>query len=197
MPFEGIWKSVFGQPEKGGAWLIYGADKNGKTTFALMLSNYLSTLEPVLYISAEEGLQDSFTDACMRAGLSPDNKSLKMSDYIPLEELRERLRKRKSQRIVVLDNITIYQDELKNGNLWGLLKEFPSTVFIFLAHEKNGDPYTATAQACKRYAKIIVHLEGLVAFVSGRCPGGRIVINEEKAELCYGDGINESESYKM
>lgn len=197
MPFEGIWKSVFGQPEKGGAWLIYGAEKNGKTTFALMLANYLSTLEPVLYISAEEGLQDSFTDACMRAGLSPDNKSLKMSDYIPIEELRERLRKRKSQRIVVLDNITIYQDELKNGNLWGLLKEFPSTVFIFLAHEKNGDPYTATAQACKRYAKIIVHLEGLVAFVSGRCPGGRIVINEEKAELCYGDGINESESYKM
>ena len=138
MPFTGIWEEVFDHPEYGGAWIIYGPEKNGKTSFALMLANYLSTLEKVLYISAEEGMQDSFKRAMFRAGISPENRTLKFSDYLP------------------------------------------------------GEPYTATAKACRRYAKIIVRIQGLAAFVSGRVNGrgGRIVIDEEKAALRFGDEIN-------
>lgn len=195
-PFTGIWAEVFDCPERGGAWIIYGAEKNGKTSFALMLANYLSSLEKVLYISAEEGMQDSFKRAMFRAGISPENRTLKFTDYLPIEDLKERLTKRKSERIIFLDNITVYKDELKDRVLWNLIKEHPTTTFIFLAHEEKGEPYSATAKACRRYAKIIVRVEGLVAFVSGRVNGrgGHIVIDPEKAALRFGDRINEERS---
>ena len=193
-PFTGIWAEVFDQPERGGAWIIYGPEKNGKTSFALMLANYLSSLERVLYISAEEGMQDNFKRAMFRAGISPENRTLKFTDYLPIEDLKERLQKRKSERIIFLDNITVYKDELKDRVLWNLIKEHPTTTFIFLAHEEKGEPYTATAKACRRYAKVIVQVDGLVAFVSGRVngKGGRIVIDPEKAALRFGDSINEN-----
>lgn len=192
-PFTGIWAEVFDQPERGGAWIIYGAEKNGKTSFALMLANYLSSLERVLYISAEEGMQDNFKRAMFRAGISPENRTLKFTDYMPIEELKARLQKRKSERIIFIDNITVYKDELKDRVLWNLIKEHPSTTFIFLAHEEKGEPYTATAKACRRYAKVIIQVQGLTAFVSGRVngKGGRIIIDEEKAALQFGDRINE------
>lgn len=193
MPFTGIWEQVFDQPEYGGAWIIYGPEKNGKTLFALMLANYLSTIEKTLYISAEEGMQDSFKKAMFRAGISPENQTLKFTDYLPIEELKERLGKRKSERIIFIDNITVYKDELKDRVLWNLIKEYPHITFIFLAHEEKGEPYTATAKACRRYAKVIIQVQGLTALVSGRVngKGGRIVIDEEKAALRFGDSVNE------
>ena len=193
MPFTGVWERVFDRPEYGGAWIIYGPEKNGKTSFALMLANYLSTIERTLYISAEEGMQDSFKRAMFRAGISPENRTLKFTDYLPIEELEKRLARRKSERIIFVDNITVYKDELKDRVLWNLIKNHPTVTFVFLAHEEKGEPYTATAKACRRYAKIIVRVQGLAAFVSGRVngKGGHIVIDEEKAALRFGDGINE------
>lgn len=193
MPLTGIWQSVLGTQVRQGAWLIYGSEKHGKTTLALMLADYLSTFEKVLYVSAEEGVEDKFIDACQRAGISDKNTSLKLWDYTPMEKLKEKLTKRKAERIVFLDNITAYKDELKGGEILKLTREFKNTLFIFIAHAKDGEPYTATAQACKRFAKVIIHVEGLMATVAGRCPGGNIVIDEERAALCWGDSVNQKE----
>ncbi|MFX1668788.1 hypothetical protein JZ968_11625, partial [Riemerella anatipestifer] len=50
--FDGIWKEVFYQnPETTGAWLVYGTEKQGKSTFAIMLADYLTKFGKVLYIS--------------------------------------------------------------------------------------------------------------------------------------------------
>ena len=54
LPLEGVWADAFGKRDFGGAWLVYGREKHGKTTFALMFARVLSHKEPVLYISAEE-----------------------------------------------------------------------------------------------------------------------------------------------
>lgn len=190
MPLTGIWASVLGNQVRQGAWLIYGAEKHGKTTLALMLADYLSTFEKTLYVSAEEGVEDKFIDACQRAGISDKNTSLKLWDYTPLDELRVKLSKRKAERIVFIDNITAYNDELKGSEILKLTRELKNTLFIFIAHEKDGEPYTAAAQACKRFAKVIIQVVGLAATVSGRCPGGSIAINEEKAAIIHGDKIN-------
>lgn len=190
--FDGLYHEIFGNPEKSGAWLIYGKDKNGKTWGTLLLSAYFSSVLDVklLYISAEQGISKSFKDAIIRAKLDPTNKNFHFKGYISLEELYVLLNKRNPPLVVVIDNITFYTDELKNGALKKLLKDFPNTLFIFLAHEERGKPYTAVATLCQKIAEIIIHVKGLMLIVSGRCPGGMLAIDEEKAALYHGQNPN-------
>lgn len=186
---DGIWKDVMGSPEKNGAWMVWGSEKNGKTWFTLLLAHMLSGFEKLLYISAEEGLGKDFCDSIIRAKINPMNKTIQFIDYEPLADVYSTLRKQRSPKIVVFDNITTYNDELKNGAFRKLLLDFPEVLFIFLAHEDRGEPYTATAKLVKRLAKMIFYVEGLACKVSGRCPGGTVIIDEERAELFHGNGI--------
>lgn len=187
--FEGVWNDVFADLETSGVILVYGVDKNGKTWFSLMFAKMLSTIEKVLYVSAEEGARKAFVDNCRRAGITPANKSLLIDEYIPIDELSEKLSKRKSARIVFLDNITVYNDELKNGVFRQLIKKHSDKLFVFIAHEDRGEPYTATAKLCRKFADVIVHVKGLACFVSGRVPGGTLSIDENKAALFHGQSI--------
>ena len=187
--FEGVWSEVFGQPARGGLWIIWGKEKNGKTWIALLLAYYLSTKGKVLYISAEEGTEKEFVDVCKRIKLDPQNRAMQFLDYTPIAELTERLEKRKSEEIIFIDNITVYNEELKKGKLEELRNKFPRKTFIFLAHEERNEPYTATAKLIKRLAKIVVYVQGLTCFVSGRCPGGTLIVDEDKATLYHGSEI--------
>lgn len=183
--FDGIWKDVMGQPEDNGIWLLYGAEKHGKTTFAIMWANYLTAFGRVDYVSAEEGIGANFRDAMVRAGLDEKCK-VKWREYTPIEEIDEILNRRQRPKFVILDNATVYSDELKNGTLRQLVKDHPTTVFLLIAHEEKNEPYTATAKVAKKLAKIIAHVEGLTVFVRGRCPGGKITINDQKAQIYHG-----------
>lgn len=187
------YKEAFGEPSDTGTWLIFGKEKNGKSTFALQLAKYLSTQKKTLYVSAEEGVELEFRRAMDRAGLDETDRNLNFIDYEPLEELRERLAKKKSARVVFIDNITIYNDELKGGELRRLQRDFPGKLFVFIAHEDDtgGTPATSSGKLCKKLAKIICHVEGLAAQISGRCPGGSIAINERHAKLYHGNDIDE------
>lgn len=188
--FNSIFYEIFGHPEKSGIWIIYGDEKNGKTWFALLLSKYLAELEQrdLLYVSAEEGTGKAFCDSIKRAGLTTKDR-VKFVEYVPMDELKAYLNKRRSARIVFIDNITVYKDELKNGVLRQLQMNYPNVLFVYLAHQEDGkskEPLGATAKLAKKLASIIVRVEGLSAFVSGRCPGGVVKVNEEKALLYHG-----------
>lgn len=190
-PFDGIWQQVFGQPSTTGSWLIYGAEKHGKTTFCLMLASMLSSHAKTLYISAEEGIGQEFVGACERAKLDPNNRRLQFSEYIHLDELSQLLEKQKSPKVVVLDNITVYNDELKGGGLKRFMERHPNKLLIWVAHEERKEPYTSAAKLCRKLAKVIVRIEGLTAKVGGRVKGGIVTINEQKAELYHGTAINQ------
>ena len=187
--FSGVWADTMGQPETSGTWIIYGPEKNGKTWFSLKLAEYLSSFDKTVYISAEEGTGKTFVDTCQRAGLNPKNKNLRFLEYLPLAELDQKLSERRSARIVIIDNITIYADELKNGGVRKLLKKHASKLLIFVAHEERNEPYTATAKLCRKLAKIIIRVSGLTCFISGRCKGGRLVIDHQKASLFHGSNL--------
>ena len=187
LEFSGVWKEVFGCPEKTGVWLVYGVEKNGKTWFSLKLAEYLSTFEKTLYVSAEEGITKTFVDACKRAKLSPTNKSIQFIDYEPLEELNERLNKRRAPKVVVIDNVTIYKDELKNGEFRRMMHKHRDKLLIFIAHEDKKEPDGATAKLIKKLSKIIVRVQGLACVVYGRCPGGILNIDETKSTLYHGE----------
>lgn len=190
--FDGLWLDVLGAPEKRGVWLIFGKDKNGKSWGTLMLCDYLSKLEKVLFISAEQGLSGSFQECLQRAGISPSNKNINYLPFVTLAEVRKRLKRRGAAKIVVFDNLSFYTDEMNSKELKSLLADFPNTVFILLAHEEKGKPYTAVAQFALKIAEIIIHIKGLAMLIAGRCPGGNLMIDEEKSILYHGQSITKS-----
>ena len=65
--------------------------------------------------------------------------------------------------------------------------KYDDKLFIFLAHEDRGEPYTAPARFAKKMAKIIMYVEGLRVVVSGRAPGGQFNIDEQKSKLYHGE----------
>ncbi len=185
--FEGVYRDVLGTPEKGGIWIIYGKEKHGKTQHALKLAEMLSKHVKVNYASGEEGLSYTFSESYERAQLDPKNKRLKFYDAPSIEEIDEGLGKRNSAKAVFIDNETYYRDELKYGVVRELHKKYKSKkLFIYICHEERGEPDGATSKLIRKLANVVMRVEGLNCFVSGRCPGGIITINEEKAEVYHG-----------
>lgn len=195
--FYGDYRVVFGNPERFGFWIIYGKEKHGKTWLSLLLADYFSKFEKCLFISAEEGLSKNFVEAIERAQLRSDNKRLGFVEYVELDYVRERLSKRKAPKVIFFDNITAYEDELKGGKLTQLFHDYKNkALFVFLAHEdeqKKGQPYTAAAKKVKKFASVIIRVEGLTGFVSGRCPGGALMVDEAKAQLYHGTEVLENQ----
>lgn len=184
-----VWAKALGYPEDKGCWLIYGPEKNGKTWFTLMMASVLSSFHRVVYVSAEEGIGKTFQDNCRRAGLDVGNRRLVFVEYTPIGELCDYLGRKRSARIIILDNATIYNDELGGKRFRQLLKGHPDKLFILVAHEERKQPYTATAVLAKKLAQIIVRVEGLACQVSGRCPGGILTIDDSKAKIYYGNNL--------
>jgi hypothetical protein len=186
---DGVWRDVLGEVEANGAWLIYGKEKNGKTWASLLLAWALSKNYRVLYISAEEGAGKALRDTLQRIGVDA-RANIHFMEYEELHEVRARLSKRKSPEVVIFDNLTIYNDELKGSALRQLLNDFDSKLLIFVAHEDRNEPYTASAKLVRKLAKVIIHVKGLACNISGRVPGGTLVIDEQKAMLYHGQSIN-------
>lgn len=197
-PFEGEYAEVFGAPERSGTWLIYGPEKNGKTWAALLLANMLSKWEHVLYISAEQGTGVDFVRSVKRAGIdSTNNKIYIMDGTLSLPEILEKkLGKRHKTKIVFIDNITFYKEDLIHNQMVKIERKYHNVLFIYLAHEEGGKPYGATAQMCKRLAKVIIRVEGLQAQVSGRVPGGTFNIDDTRAQLYWGVNIKPQNNSK-
>lgn len=180
--FNDEWAQILGSQPTNGVWIIYGKEKHGKTAFTLMLAKYLASLKKLLYVSAEEGTDSLFVDSVRRAGITPADK-MGFIRYAPLPQLNTKLKKRSSPNIVIMDNATVYDDEFKRGGISRFMDDIENKLLIIVAHEERGEPSTAAARYAKKMAKVIVHVEGLTANIGGRCPGGRIIVNDEKAEL--------------
>lgn len=188
-PFEGDLLKVFGSPAIGGCWIVYGKEKNGKTWASLLLAKALKKYGKTLYISAEEGFDKDFVDACERALIPKRCKGLHFLPYQSITQLRERLNKRRSPKIVFLDNATVYAEEMRPKEFKILMEDFPKVLFVLIAHEERNQPYTALAGYAKKIAKRIILVKGLACEISGRGPGGRLIIDTEKAALCNGQEI--------
>jgi DNA polymerase III delta prime subunit len=190
-PFTGTWKDVFGLPTLVGMWIIYGAEKHGKTTFALMLADYLSKFLKVLYISAEEGVDADFIAATQRANCQEHTNRLTFCDIIELDVLEEMLTKKQHPKVIFVDNTSAYYDELKGGGVRRILQKYKHKVlFVFIAHEEKNEPDGAHSKLIKKFAKRIIRVIGLAAFVSGRgIVPNQILINDEKAMLYHGSSI--------
>jgi len=174
--FEGDWLASFGRPELCGAWIIYGNSGSGKTHFALQLVKYLSRfVDRVAYNTLEQGtgtkVRGSFQDAWKDCAMHEIGSKAVVLAREPIEELQERLRRRKSPQIVVIDSITALIG-FNRAVFMELMNEFPDKLFIFLAHEENKRPYPAIAAHVRKLSEVKVRVEGYTAFVTTRFRGG-------------------------
>ena len=108
-----------------------------------------------------------------------------------IEALSERLRRRKSPQIVVIDSITAMVG-FTRPMFARLLEEFPDKLFIFLAHEENGKPYPAIAQHIRKLSEVKCRVEGFTAYITTRFQskeggGDNFVIWEEGAAAYAAD----------
>lgn len=195
--FTGKWLASFGKPELRGAWIIFGESGSGKTHFALELLAYLTNfVDKAAYDTIEQGLslsfQNSWNDAKM---VEVGNKVIVYSkEQIPA--LRERLRKRKSPQVVVIDSITALVGFTRN-TFASLIDEFPDKLFIFIAHEEGGKPYPAVARHVRKLSEVKIRVEGFKAFVTTRFAtseggGEEFVIWKEGAARYYADIIDDN-----
>ena len=165
--FDGAFMASFGKPELRGTWLIYGGSGCGKTTFVMQLCKYLTRFGRVAYDSLEQGLSLSLQKAWERVDMAEVGTRIILLDKENLKDLTARLRKKQSPDIIVIDSVH-YWLGFKMGDYVKLRTAFPDKLFIFIAHEKKGEPKGTLAQNIRYDADIKVRVEGYKAFTTTR-----------------------------
>ncbi|MBD5194618.1 MAG: ATP-binding protein [Bacteroidales bacterium] len=190
--FTGAYLASFGRPELRGAWIIWGGSGSGKTTFTLMLCKYLAGFRRVAYNSLEQGLSLSLQKAWERVNMAEAGSNIILLNKEQMAELRERLRKRKSPEIIVIDSVQ-YLTKFYVQQFNELKADFPDKLFIFIsqADKADKDPDGKTAKHIRYDADIKIKVEGYKAFVttryedSERGEGGADFIIWEKGAADY------------
>lgn len=182
-PFEGKWREAFETPERTGVWFIWGASSNGKTSFVMQLCKELCKYDRVAFNSLEEGTSLTVQNNLKRFGMSEVSRRLGfIKEDIPA--LRDRLRRPKSYKIVIIDSLQYTQ--MTYRDYIGLKEEFPDKLFIFISHARGKSPKGDAATSVMYDADLKIWVEGYVAFSKGRYQGctGKYVI-WEKGSMDY------------
>ena len=192
LPFEGIWKEVFGEPEQGDTWFISGASASGKSSFVMQLCKMLCGLGNVLYVSLEEGVGVSMQDRLKAFKMDEVQGHFRIITDDNIEHLEARLAKRKSPMFIVVDSYQYAYDAgweyLKTR---ALIERFKKKTFIFISQEENSSkPLGKPAIRLKYMAGVKVRTHGLRAYCQGRYaknPGAYFSIWKDKEVEIYNE----------
>jgi hypothetical protein len=102
-------------------------------------------------------------------------------DKEPIADIEERLTRRKSPSVVIIDSIQY--TGLNKLSAKELVDRHPSKLFIFTSHASGKFPDGRTANAIRYHANVKIRIEGFRAFVQSRYGG-----NKEKYYEIYQEG---------
>lgn len=94
-------------------------------------------------------------------------RRVKLLDRESYNDLFERLAKRQSPEVVIIDSIN-YLRGLRLSDYQLLSQRYRKKLFIIVAHEKGGEPKGALAQAIRYDADVKIRVEGYRAMVTSR-----------------------------
>lgn len=171
MEFEGEWLDMLGKPEMAGSWIVWGASGSGKTRFVLQLCKYLTQFGRVAYNSLEEGDSESMARAFDEVGMQDVQKRIALLDAEPIKELSERLSRRKSPDIIVIDSLQY------TGMTYLDYKAFRAKhrkkLFIFVSHADGREPSGKVAKSVRFDSFVKIRVEGYRAFPASRYGGNK------------------------
>ena len=166
---EGGLGDALGEVELTGSWIVWGGSANGKTRFALQLAKALAKHVRVAYDSLEEGLSLSMRHAIEAVGFSDVKRNFVLLDGESIDDLKERLRKQRSPKVVIIDSLQY--TGLTYTEYKALRDEFRSKLFIFISHAEGHNPKGAVANSVKYDAFVKVYVEGYRAYPQSRYGG--------------------------
>lgn len=173
------WEDFMQEPAANMKLAIWGKPKNGKTSGALKLANYLTKKGSVFYNFVDQGFNKSTQDLWRNSGLA--NKSnAEPSDIDNLNDLESALKKG-NYRFVFIDMINDYinkekitPQEFKDR----FIKGFPNTSFVLVFEVTKGGDFKGD-QAWTHVVDAIVTVDSFLMENRGRYGMGHHVIWEE------------------
>ena len=185
-PFDGKWADAFGQPERTGVWFIWGRSGNGKTSFVMQLIEELCKYDRVAFDSMEEGDSLSMRQKLVRHGLGKVGSRFHLLNAEPMDELKERLARRKSYNIIVIDSFQYTQ--MSYRDYIQFKEQNKDKLIIFISHAKGSLPRGTSAEGVMYDATLKIWVEGFKAFSKGRFigPTGEFTIWDEGAARYWG-----------
>ena len=188
--WDGQWRESFGRPAMNETWFISGASAQGKSSFVMQLAKKLCEYGKVLYVSAEEGIRQSFQRRLKMFEMNSVGRKLSIIEDPDINLLKERLSKPKSPRFIIIDSFQManwtYQDAME------LIETFNKKSFIFISQEYKSRPMGADAVRLRYAAGVKIRVSGFMALCSGReketAGGGGFVVWDEGA-IRYGNKI--------
>jgi hypothetical protein len=182
MKFRGAWYDAFGYPERRGVWFIWGKSANGKTSFVMQLCKELAKWGKVAYNSLEEADSLTLCNTIERYGMA----ALTGNEFIilpaePMSKLSERLEKKRSPDIVVIDSLQYTQ--MSYRDYIDFKERHADKLLIFISHADGNHPAGRAARSVMYDASLKIWVEGFRAISKGRYIGplGYYTIWEEGA----------------
>ena len=164
-------KKLLGSPEMSGVWIIWGESFNGKTAFAMQLAKALTLSGKVLYDTLEEGARKSMQNAVITQNMKEVKRRFLILNREGIDDLKERLRRRKSADIIFIDSLQYTGLTKKEYKL--LKEEFPNKLFIFISHADGKNPAGNFAKFVKYDADVKIRVEGYKAMCLSRLGGDK------------------------
>lgn len=171
LPLEGKFKKLIGTPEVSGSWFVFGESGQGKTTFNMQLAKHITQWERVEYNTLEEGARLSMQEAVRENNMAQCKPGyFKILDKMPIADLKKRLRRPRSARIVFIDSVQY--TFLTKKDYKALQREFPDHLFIWVSHARGKKPLGALAEAIWYDSDVKIFVQGFRAFSISRMSRG-------------------------
>lgn len=171
LQLSGNFKKLLGEPDRSGVWIIWGESFNGKTTFAMQLAKELTKTGKVFYNTLEEGARKSMQKAVIMQNMKEVKRRFLIGNREPIDDLKERLRRRKSADIIFIDSLQ--HSEITKKGILQLKAEFPDKLFIFISHADGKVPKGEVGKWLKYDADIKIRVEGYKAMCLSRLGGDK------------------------
>lgn len=180
------WAEAFGSPGRTGVWLVWGGSGNGKTSFVMQLCKELARHGRVVYNSLEEGDDVTMRNTLVRFGMEEVGRRMLLLNCEPIEDMEDRMSKRKSPDFYVVDSFQYAQMTYRS---YQQFKEaHRDKLVVFISHAEGKMPAGSAAQRVMYDASLKIYVEGFRAFSKGRYYGTKehFVIWPEGAERYWG-----------